>query len=302
MNDGKPLSLNRLIGLLLVAVSAAAFGTLAILGKYALAEGMGTPTILFLRFALAAVLMLGLLAARRERLPRGSALLILVGMGAVGYVGQAMAYLTALQYASAGLVALLLYLYPVFVAILSVVVLHERLTRLKALALGLATLGVALTVSPQGGQLKGVVLAIMAALIYSVYILAGARVMKHVSVYQSSFVIFASAGVVCGIIMAAGGGSFPTTPTGWWVILAMVLVATVLPVTTFLAGLNRIGATNAAMVSTLEPVVTVVLAAWLLDEVLPTAAILGGALILAAVLLLARGEMRSSQETARIHE
>jgi drug/metabolite transporter (DMT)-like permease len=292
----KPNTTNRLVGILLVAISAAAFGTLAILGKFALAEGMDAPTILFLRFTLAAALMLTLLAARRERLPRGSALLILVGMGAIGYVGQAMAYLTALQYASAGLVALLLYLYPVFVALLSAIFLHERLTRPKALALGLALLGTALTVNPQGGQLIGILLAIAAALIYSVYILAGARVMKQVSAYQSSAVIFASAGVVTGLLMAIRGPQFPSTPTGWWVILAMVLVATVIPVTTFLAGLDRIGATNAAMVSTLEPVVTVLLAAWLLGETLPPASILGGVFILAAVLLLARGELRAVRE------
>jgi drug/metabolite transporter (DMT)-like permease len=129
-----------------------------------------------------------------------------------------------------------------------------------------------------------------------VYILAGARVMKQVSAYQSSAVIFASAGVMTGSLMAIGGPQFPTTPTGWWVILAMVLVATVIPVTTFLAGLDRIGATNAAMVSTLEPVVTVLLAAWLLGETLPPASILGGAFILAAVLLLARGELRAVRE------
>jgi uncharacterized membrane protein len=144
----------------LVALSAAAFGTLAILGKFALAAGMDAPTILFLRFSMAALLMLALLAARREPLPRGAALLTLVGMGGIGYVGQAMAYLTALQYASAGLVALLLYLYPVFVAILSAVVLHERLSRIKILALGLALLGTTLTVDPQGGQLIGAALAI----------------------------------------------------------------------------------------------------------------------------------------------
>ncbi len=287
----KSTKTNRLAGIILVALSAAAFGTLAIWGKYALAEGMDAPTILFLRFSLSAILMLALLWARQERLPGGSARLTLVGMGAIGYVGQAMAYLTALQYASAGLVALLLYLYPAFVAMLSALVLHERLTRLKVLALGLALLGTGLTVNPQGGQLIGAALAIAAALVYSVYIITGAQVMKRVSVYQSSAVIFASAGVMSGALMAAGGAHFPATSRGWWVMAAMVLVATVLPVVTFLAGLERIGATNAALVSTLEPVVTVAMAAWLLGEVLPPAAILGGGLILAAVVLLARGEI-----------
>jgi len=57
-------------------------------------------------------------------------------MGAIGYVGQAFCYLTALKYASPGLVALLLYLYPVFVAILSAIWLHEPITHRKALTLG----------------------------------------------------------------------------------------------------------------------------------------------------------------------
>jgi drug/metabolite transporter (DMT)-like permease len=64
------------------------------------------------------------------------------------------------------------------------------------------------------------------------------------------------------------------------------------PVVTFLAGLARIGPTNAAMISTLEPVVTVALSALLLGETLQPVTLLGGSLILAAVLLLARDELR----------
>jgi drug/metabolite transporter (DMT)-like permease len=69
-------------------------------------------------------------------------------------------------------------------------------------------------------------------------------------------------------------------------------VATVIPVVAFLAGLKRIGPTNASMLSTLEPVVTVFLAAILLHDTLKPAALLGGGLILAAVILLTRNELR----------
>jgi drug/metabolite transporter (DMT)-like permease len=285
---------NRLVGIILVAVSAAAFGTLAILGRYAYADGMDALTILFFRFTLSAMVMTVLLAARHEPLPRDSALIRLIGMGAIGYVGQAFSYFTALKYASSGLVALLLYLYPVFVAVLSAILLHERITRPKTLALGLALAGTALTVGPQGGQLLGVLLAISAAAIYSVYIIVGSQVMKQVSAVQSSTVIFASAGVMSGILMAANGPHLPATGTGWVVIGSMALIATVLPVVTFLAGLERIGPTNAAMLSTLEPVVTVVLAAWLLGEMLKPVTLLGGGLIIVAILLLTRSELRGT--------
>jgi len=283
--------MKQLTGILLIAISAASFGTLAIFGRFLYGDGLDTFTMLFLRFGFAALLMLVILIGRRETFPRGKILLQLIGMGALGYVGQSFSYLSAIKYASAGLVALLLYLYPTFVFVLSVIVLHEKVTWMRVAALVLALTGTALTVDPAGGQIQGILLAISAALIYSVYIIVGTNVMKHVSAVQSSLVIFASAGTVYGILMAVNGVHLPATNTGWMNIIGIVLVATVIPVVTFLAGLERIGPTNAAMLSTLEPVVTVLLAAWIFDERLNSIVMLGGGLILIAVILLTRGEL-----------
>lgn len=287
--------MKHLIGIVLIAISAASFGTLAIFGRYAFADGIDTFTLLFLRFGLSAILMSALLFARREAFPRGKTLLQLIGMGALGYVGQSFSYLTAIRYASSGLVALLLYLYPVFVAILSSLVLKERIGRLKALALIIALGGTALTVTPEGGQLPGILLALLAGGIYSVYIIVGTQVLKKVSPLQSSTVIFASAGLVYGVLTAVTGPHLPTSPGGWGIIGGIVIVATIIPVVTFLAGLQRIGPTNASMLSTLEPVVTVLLSAWLFGDILKPVALLGGAMILSAVIILTRSEMRASK-------
>jgi drug/metabolite transporter (DMT)-like permease len=283
--------MNRFVGMVLIVVSAAAFGTLAIIGRYAYAAGLDVLTLLFLRFSLSAVVMVILLAARRERLPRGTTLIQLVAMGAIGYVGQAFSYFTAVKYASAGLVALLLYLYPVFVMILSAVFLGESITRWKVAALGLALAGLAFTVGPAGGQWLGVMWALLASVIYSLYIMVANRVVKEGSAIQSSTVILAAAGVVSGALMVGTGPHLPTTGAGWAAVGAIVVVATVIPIVTFLAGLERIGPTNAAMLSVLEPLVTVLLAALLLGETLRPMTLLGGGLILAAVLLLARSEL-----------
>ena len=291
--------MKQLTGILLIAISAASFGTLAIFGRFLYADGLDTFTMLFLRFGLAALLMLIILLIRREKFPRGKILLQLIGMGALGYVGQSFSYLTAIKFASAGLVALLLYLYPTFVFILSVIVFHEKVTWIKIAAIFLALIGTALTVDPAGGQLFGILLAIAAALIYSVYIIVGTNVMKHVSAVQSSLVIFASAGTVYGLLMAFNGVHLPSTNSGWVYIAGIVLVATVIPVVTFLAGLERIGPTNAAMLSTLEPVVTVLLAAWMFGERLQSIALFGGAMILIAVILLTRGETGAIKESVR---
>jgi drug/metabolite transporter (DMT)-like permease len=286
--------MKRLTGILLIAISAASFGTLAIFGRFLYADGMDKYTMLFLRFGISAAIMTVILILRREPFPRGRVLGLLIGMGALGYVGQSFSYMTAIQYASAGLVALLLYLYPMFVFILSMIFLHEKVTWTKVTALVLALVGTALTVGPSGGQFLGIFFAITAAVVYSVYIIIGADVMKHVSALQSSVVIFASAGAVYGMLTAVNGAHFPASSSGWLSIAGIVLIATVIPVVTFLAGLERIGPTNAAMLSTLEPVVTVLLAAWLFAERLEPITLVGGALILVAVLILTRSEISAA--------
>ena len=289
--------MKRIIGIILIAISAASFGTLAIFGRFAYENGMDTFTVLFLRFGVSASFMTVILLLRKEHLPRGRILAQLIGMGALGYVGQSFLYMTAIKYASAGLVALLLYLYPMFVFILSVFVLHEKATMIKITALILALIGSALTVNPNGGQLLGGLMAIGGALIYSIYIIVGTNVMKHVSPVQSSLVIFASAGAVFGMLAFSNGTHFPSTSFGWLAMLGIIVVSTIIPVVTFLAGLERVGPTNAAMLSTIEPVVTVLLAAWLFGDKLLPIVMVGGGLILVAVILLTRAELGNVSES-----
>ena len=116
--------------------------------------------------------------------------------------------------------------------------------------------------------------------------------LRQVSPLLASTIIFGSAGAVSGVIMLAGGPHWPGSPAGWATLAVIILIATIVPVVTFLAGLERIGPTDAALLSTLEPVVTVVLAALLLGETLKPLSLFGGALILAAVALLTRRALR----------
>ena len=287
--------MKKLIGILLIAISAASFGTLGIFGQYVYGDGMDIFTALFIRFGVSAVFMITVLILRKEHFPSGRILAQLIGMGAIGYVGQSFLYLSSIKYASVGLIALLLYLYPMFVFILSVIFLREKVTVVKITALVLSIVGAGLTVDPEGGQLLGVVMIIAAALVYSVYIVVGANVMKHVTAFQSSAVVFMSAGAVYGMLTFANGVHLPQSSTGWFAMLGMIVFSTIIAITTFLAGIKIVGPTNAAMLSTLEPVVTVLLAAWLFGERLTPITLLGGGLILAAVIILTRAELKKEE-------
>jgi drug/metabolite transporter (DMT)-like permease len=285
-------TMQYLIGVFLILISGISFGAAAIFARFAYEAGTDPITLLFLRFGIASICMILMMLVRRLPLPRGQILLGLVLMGALGYVGQSFCYFTALTLVSAGLVALLLYLYPAIVTVLAMLILKDPISKWKTLALLFALIGTVLTIGPVGGgQPLGIVLGLGAAFIYSIYILVGSKITKPGTAIQSSTVIITSAAVVFGVLIAIRGASFPTTFFGWSSASALALISTVLAIVTFLAGLERVGPTNAATLSTIEPVVTVVLAALILDESITPLRILGGLMILLAVIILARSEL-----------
>ena len=137
---------NKRIGFLLMITSATAFGAMPIFARLAYESGADPITVLFLRFGIAATVMIGIMLVSKTPFPRGLVLLELILLGAIGYVGESLAYFTALTMAPAGLVALLLYIYPPLVTALSAIFLKEHLTTGKIVALFFALSGTALTI------------------------------------------------------------------------------------------------------------------------------------------------------------
>lgn len=280
---------SRTAGVLLVVVSAASFGAMAIFARQAYDGGADITAVLFLRFLIAAPCMALLMRLRRQPWPRGRVLAGLVAMGGIGYVGQSLSFFTALTLASASLVALLLYAYPAIVTVLSAVLFSTRLTTVRIGALVVALAGTALIVGPElSGRPAGVALGAAAAVIYSVYILAGSRLTPLAGALPSAAVVMASAAAVYTVVAAVQRPSLPSTVGSWAAVAAIALVSTVVAITTFFAGMERLGATDASTLSTIEPVVTVVLAWLVLDERLSAAQVVGAVLVLAAVVVLAR--------------
>ena len=285
--------MSRQAGVVFIVASAVCYGAMPILARVAYTSGVSPITLLFLRFAFASPVMLALVAARGSVLPRGKALLALVGLGGIIYVVQALCYFTALTQAPASLVALILYLYPVIVAVGASLIYRERFTLTRGIALALAVAGAALMIGfVVGGTPAGVALAVAAAAIYAVYILAGTRVMRSVQSLPAAAVVICSTAVVYGGMAFFQGPVWPATATGWLAIAALSIVSTVAAIALFFAGLPRVGPTSASTLSTLEPAVTVALAAVILAEPITLMKVVGGALILGAALVIARSEAR----------
>lgn len=293
----------RLWGTVCVLVSAAAFGSMAIFAKLAYAAGLDAASLLFLRFTLAGLCLLPVVLIGRLPWPRGRALVALLVMGGVCYTGNSQTFFMALNYAPAGTVALLLYLYPVLVMLLSAWLFGEQLTARKWLAAALTFSGLVITLGLElAGQPLGIALGVASALIYSTYILLGGRYATGSHPISSACVVFLAASVTNGLIVLAKGDGlhWPHNSAGWLALLAIALICTVLAIVGFLVGLRWVGATRASMMSTFEPVVTVLLAAVWLGESVSMSQLLGGALILAGVLVLSRPQ--AEVEVSDIHD
>lgn len=297
------LSSQRLLGQLQILLSAIGFGSMAIFARYAYSEGTSTPTLLFLRFGLAACLLLPWCLYRGLPWPRGKSLLVLILMGSLGYAGMSACYFTGLRYANAGTISLLLYLFPAIVLVLSTLLLKEPFTRRRLLATSLALGGLLVTIGLDfQAQPLGLLLGLASALIYSLYILAGSRLSDSGHPLTSACVVVSSAAACYGVWLLLNGMHLPQTAAGWGAIFGIVLLGTVAALVLFLAGLQHTGATQASLLSTAEPVVTILLAWLFLGESMSLLQIAGGGLILLAVLLISRETSPEAVALTELHD
>jgi drug/metabolite transporter (DMT)-like permease len=285
-----------------VLVSATAFGTNAIFAKLAYSAGLGTTQTLAFRFLVAAAGMWALALALRQnplRFERRN-LLALLGLGAIVYTGQSLTYFTALQTLPASLCVLIVYVYPSLVVIAGWLFLRRSVSRLHVVALAGSFAGLILLVG--GAELHvawGLVFAIAAPAIYTAYILLSENVMSRVPAIGASAAIMSGAGVAFAVIAFFQGElRLPASADGWLVVFALALIPTMIAITTFLAGLPRVGAARASLLSTWEPVVTVILAVIIFSDRFTFIQALGGVLILAAVVMQAGREGRTAPGAA----
>jgi drug/metabolite transporter (DMT)-like permease len=276
-------------GIALCVLSACGFGTLATFAKEAYAAGVGVVTLLSLRFMLAAALFWAIVLVRGARRPSRRVVLLGLALGGAGYAAQAGLYFGALTHIDASLTALLLYIYPVLVFAGAVAVGREHVSARRVWALGLAIGGAALVLL--GGSVGavdglGVSMAVGSAVVYATYILVADRIVGDVDpVMLAALVATAAAVSLTTVGVASGSLDVGFAPVGWLWIAALALGSTV-AIMTFFAGLKVVGPANASIISTAEPVVTVGLATAIYAEALGPARLAGGALVLAAVILL----------------
>ncbi|WP_134684921.1 DMT family transporter [Brevibacillus migulae] len=277
-------------GSIFVFLSAAGFGVMSILAEYAYQVNVSIANLLFWRFLLAAVLFFLLLIGKKETLRvNRKQLVALIGLGGVLYTLQSFSFFSAVDYISPSMAALLLYSFPIFVSILSYWLEKEKLNKQTLGAMLLSVCGLALVLGNafDGLHPLGILFGFGAAVFYSFYIVLGNRVVQTLPPLLTSAYISLFASVSFLLFSFAGDGLRYDLPgQAWGAIAGIVLFSTVMAIVCFFAGLRLIGATKASVLSTIEPVVTSVIALLLLGDQLSLAQMAGGLLVLSGAALI----------------
>ena len=310
----------RVVGIVLILVSAFAFGSGPLFAKPVYAAGVDWHVLSAWRFGLGALLAWAWLLASGDRRSalrslRRRTVIVALALGVL-YTGNSATYYAGLETVSASLAALIVYVYPALVAVLTLRFGRRLEGRRAWAALGLALVGVALSVGgiPAGAAPPafGLALIVASPVIYAGWIVLSARLSGErrpdaaavearddapgppdgpAAATATAMMITATATAYWLSALALGRDVLPAAvpAAAWPGLVGVGVVATFVAIQTFYAGTQRIGAAQAALVSTVEPIWTIVLASLLFAERLGPVQLAGGALILAGVLLAQTG-------------
>lgn len=288
----------RLVGATLVAVAAVAFSGKAVIVKLAYRHGVDATTLLALRMVLSApffVLLAWWASRSGDQKPlSGADRRGVVILGLIGYYLSSYFDFLGLQYITAALERLLLFVHPTFVVLLSALLFKRRITLRDVVAIALSYLGIALVfghdlATQPGNVALGAFWVLLSALLYAVYLLGSGRLVGRVgSLRFASYAgLVSSVGVVGHYLATRDAALIVSQPAPvYGLALLMAVFSTVLPIVLTSEGIRRIGASHASIVASVGPIATIVLGAMFLGEQITWIQIAGAGLVLAGVLAI----------------
>lgn len=277
-------------GYLLIITSAIGFGLMPIFVSYAYDSEVSLTTLLFLRFAFTSIIFFAYIFLKKIKINiNRSQLLYLILLGGILYTLQSTFYFSSIKYIPASLAVLLLYLYPVFVAILSFFINKEKLSLKLFISIAISLTGMILVLGAPSLEINfvGILLALGAAIIYSFYIIFGNRMALQLSpIITSAFIaLFASLSLLIGGLFTKTL-SFDFNSSGWIPILGTTLFSSTIAMIAFFKGMNIIGPTKASILSMVEPVITIIFSIFLLHDTMSVTQFIGGIIIIVGAIFV----------------
>ncbi|HLP98953.1 MAG TPA: DMT family transporter [Sideroxyarcus sp.] len=294
------------LGVVFALLAAVGFSAKAILVKLAYLDSVDAVTLLALRMAFSAPLFFGVAVwARRqhaEPLNTHDRLLVL-GLGLVGYYLSSYLDFLGLQYITAGLERLILFLYPTMTVILAALIFKRRITAKMIAAMALSYAGIALVflhdvgVGKEDAVLIGAALVFASTLSYSIYLVGAGHAIARIGAlrFTAYASLVASAACVVQFVLMRPLDALDLPLRVYGLSIAMAIFSTVLPVFLLSFAIRRIGSGSASLIGTIGPVSTIYMAYVFLNESISLLQIAGSALVLAGVLIISLNSRREGQ-------
>ena len=287
----------KITGIGFALVAAIGFSAKAVMVKLAYVDAVDPITLLALRMAFSVPFFL-VVAARENRNKHHDAIttgdkLAVLGLGLVGYYLASYLDFLGLQYISAGLERLILFLYPTMVVLISALLFRHRIGRTVLLALALSYAGIALVFlhdmhATQHDAPLGSALVFGSALAYAVYLAGAGHTIARIGATRFTAYVMTVASAACLLQFAATHAvadlDLPLRVYG--LSIAMAVFSTVLPAFLLAAAMRRIGSMHTSMIGSIGPVSTIYLAYVFLGEQLSLVQMTGSILVLAGVLMI----------------
>jgi drug/metabolite transporter (DMT)-like permease len=297
-----------IIGCLFVLLGALGFSAKAVLIKlaYGYDHQLDAITLMLLRMAISLPFFLAVAlwsandSAKTEdaqRLNRQDWLMIL-GLGILGYYIASLLDFAGLQYISAGLERLILFLYPTFVVLFTAAIQRRAINRHQALALALSYAGMILVfvdnmaAMASSGLLMGSALVLASAIAFAFFLMGSGMMVKRIGStrFTAYSMTVACLATVLHFVIQHGVKLLNLPDSVYGLALIMAIFSTVLPAFLMNAGIRRIGAGSASIISSTGPIGTLALAFLLLGETLTLAQLAGTALVLTGVYVVSRAK------------
>lgn len=298
--DNKPEHTTNLFGFLICIIGALLFSTKAIIVKKAFVDVKADAlTLLTLRmiFSLPFYLIAAFLISsnKSNKKMTGKEWLVIIVLGLFGYYLSSLLDFLGLQYISAGLERLILFLYPTFVVLINAFLFKEKIKGKVIWALVLSYLGIAIAYI---GELQvdfnnpnfywGSFLIFLCSITFAIYIAGSGYIIPKIgsSKFTSYALLSSTAGVFIHYLLRGNYAPLQKSADLWWYGILLAIVATVIPTFLLSFSTKKIGASNVAIISSIGPVSTILQAHFILGEAIFFEQIIGTAMILAGILLL----------------
>lgn len=287
----------KLIGTACAIGAAVCYGTnpLGALNLYA--EGMNTPSVLFYRFGLAWLIIAAVMLFRRESLRVDRREFLTLSALGLLFIGSSLTLYLSFRLMPAGVASTILFTYPVMTAAIMALFFREKITLSTVSSIALAMAGVLLLYWGDGTgalHLGGVILVLVSALTYALYIIVVDKSPLQMSSFKINFyvLLYCAAGMALFALLSGQPLMLPPTPTAWLWVSWLAIVPAIMALVMMVYAAKYIGSTPTAILGALEPTTAVLIGVLVFAEPFSLRLLLGILLVLASVSIVVLAKSR----------